>query len=232
MNVFIAVISGNQAELGSEESWHCAKVLRCRSGEAVTLIDGKGNYFDGVLELVTDRKCLARITGGPRSQPRRSYRLHLAIAPTKQMDRIEWMVEKAVEIGVDELSFVVCRNSERKTIREDRLEKIVESAVKQSLQAYVPAVNGMISLKEFVSGAQADVKLVAHCGSAERRTLKQLSFENKQVIAIVGPEGDFTTDEVELAAQHGFVPVTLGQNRLRTETAGLYLVQALSLFSN
>src|SRR5687768_218432 len=143
MNIFIANISGDRAELTSDESWHCAKVLRCRSGEKVSLIDGKGNFYDAALESVSEKRCVARITAGPRAQARRGYRLHIAIAPTKQMDRIEWLIEKSVEIGIDEFTFIETKNSERRSIREDRLAKIAESAVKQSLQAFLPAVNGM-----------------------------------------------------------------------------------------
>src|SRR5688500_6194402 len=134
MNVFLAAISGNRAVLDEEESWHCARVLRKRAGEEIRLIDGKGFFYDANVEIISDKNCEAVITGDPLPQERRSYRLHLAIAPTKQVDRIEWMVEKAVEIGVDEFSFIVCERSERDVLKTDRIRKIVLSAVKQSLQ--------------------------------------------------------------------------------------------------
>ena len=155
MNIFIASITDTLATLTSEESWHCTKVLRKKTGDKIHLIDGKGNFYEGVLEQVSEKKCTASVTNGPRAQAKRNYYLHLAIAPTKQIDRIEWMIEKAVEIGCDEISFIACKNSERTNIKTDRIVKIVESAVKQSLQAFIPKVNELLSFKEFIAKTQA-----------------------------------------------------------------------------
>jgi 16S rRNA (uracil1498-N3)-methyltransferase len=231
VNIFIASVQNNHGLLTSEESWHCAKVLRKKSGDAIHLIDGKGNFFEGVLELVSEKQCSVKITKGPVAQPGRNYRLHLAIAPTKQIDRIEWMVEKAVEIGIDELSFITCKNSERTVIKTDRIHKIVESAVKQSLQAFIPKVNELVPVKEFFKTATADQKLIAHCFETEKQTIKNIDFKNKTTCILIGPEGDFTKEEVELASQAAFTPLSLGGNRLRSETAGLYVCQAASLLS-
>lgn len=229
MNIFIANIEGSTGILTSEESWHCAKVLRKKTGDAIHLIDGKGNFYEGILELVSEKQTKVQITKGPTLQPKKNYFLHLAIAPTKQMDRIEWMIEKAVEIGVDEISFVVCKNSERTVIKTERIVKIVESAVKQSLQAFLPKVNELRSFKEFIQQTGAGQKLIAHCYDMPKEEIKQVDFKNKSTLVMIGPEGDFTQEEVELSQQNKYIAISLGTNRLRSETAGLYVCQAASL---
>ncbi len=231
MNIFIASVQDKTATLTSEESWHCAKVLRKKAGDAIQLIDGKGNFYEAVLELVTDKKCTANITSGPVLQAKRNYYLHLAIAPTKQIDRIEWMIEKAVEIGIDEISFINCKNSERTVIKTERIHKIVESAVKQSLQAYLPKVNDLTFFKEIMNASKEDQKLIAHCYDSEKENLKQIDFKNKSTLILIGPEGDFAKEEVDLAISNKFKAVSFGNNRLRTETAGLYVCQAASILS-
>jgi len=231
VNIFIATINGTTALLTPEESWHCAKVLRKKTGDQLHLIDGVGNFYEGSLDLVSEKQCKVAITSGPVVQTKRNYYLHLAIAPTKQIDRIEWMVEKAVEIGIDEISFVNCKNSERTVIKTERIVKIVESAVKQSLQAFLPKVNEFRTFKELVLQAQADQKLIAHCYAMPKQEIKQIDFKNKSTLMLIGPEGDFTTEEVELSQQNNFIPVSLGTNRLRSETAGLFVCQAVSLLS-
>ena len=231
MNIFIASVEKKLASLTSEESWHCAKVLRKKTGDKIQLIDGIGNFYEGVLEIVSDKKCTANLTSGPILQEKRNYYLHLAIAPTKQIDRIEWMIEKAVEIGIDEISFISCKNSERTVIKIDRIIKIVESAVKQSLQAYLPKINDLTSFKEIINSKEADQKLIAHCYNEEKNDLKQMEFKNKSTLVLIGPEGDFSMDEVDIALKNNFKAVSFGSNRLRTETAGLYVCQAASLLS-
>jgi 16S rRNA (uracil1498-N3)-methyltransferase len=231
MNIFIASVEKKLATLTSEESWHCAKVLRKKTGDNIQLIDGIGNFYEGVLEIVSDKKCTANVTSGPILQDKRNYYLHLAIAPTKQIDRIEWMIEKAVEIGIDEISFISCKNSERTVIKIDRIIKIVESAVKQSLQAYLPKINDLTSFKEIINSRSAGQKLIAHCYNEEKNDLKQTEFKNKSTLILIGPEGDFSMDEVDMALKNNFKAVSFGSNRLRTETAGLYVCQAASLLS-
>lgn len=231
MNIFIATVQNKTATLTSEESWHCAKVLRKKTGDNIQLIDGLGNFYEGVLEIVSDKKCTANVVSGPILQDKRNYYLHLAIAPTKQIDRIEWMIEKAVEIGIDEISFIACKNSERTVIKFDRIQKIVESAVKQSLQAYLPKINDLKSFKEIVSSSTANQNLIAHCYDSEKENIKQLDFKNKSTLVLIGPEGDFSKEEVELALKSNFKALSIGSNRLRTETAGLYVCQAASLLS-
>jgi 16S rRNA (uracil1498-N3)-methyltransferase len=231
VNIFIATDTGQTALLTSEDSWHCAKVLRKKVGDSVHLIDGVGNFYEGVLELVSEKKCTVKITKGPTAQQKRNYFLHLAIAPTKQMDRIEWMLEKAVEIGVDEISFITTKNSERTVVKLERVAKIVESAVKQSLQAYLPKINEIKSFKDFVTQSKADQKLIAHCYEMPKKDIKKILFTNVSTLILIGPEGDFSVDEVELAKQNNFEALSLGTNRLRAETAGLYVCQAASLLS-
>jgi 16S rRNA (uracil1498-N3)-methyltransferase len=230
VNIFIATVMNDNAVLRPDESWHCAKVLRKKAGDLVSVIDGNGNMYRGTLELVNERSCTVRITEGPLSQPARSYRLHLMIAPTKQLDRIEWMLEKAVEIGVDEVTFVQCRNSERTVVKADRMVRIVESAVKQSLQASIPIVNEMVAFKDALL-VPGDQKYVGYCGEAASVDIADIDFRKKNSVILIGPEGDFTPDEYALALKHGFSGLRLGPNRLRTETAGLYAVQAAALLS-
>jgi len=231
MNIFIATVNDNLGTLTSEESWHCTKVLRKKSGDSIQLIDGVGNFYEAVLEIVSDKKCTAKIITGPTPQSKRNYYLHLSIAPTKQIDRIEWMVEKAVEIGIDEISFISCHNSERTVVKTDRIIKIVESAVKQSLQAYLPKVNGLIPFKEIVISNKAEQNFIAHCYDSEKENIKALDFKNKSTLILIGPEGDFSKDEVDFALKNNFKALSIGANRLRTETAGLYVCQAAALLS-
>jgi 16S rRNA (uracil1498-N3)-methyltransferase len=230
MNVFIAQISDNTANLTAEESWHCYKVLRCKVGDQIHIIDGLGASYKGELITASEKKCIAKITEGPFYQSKRNYFLHLAIAPTKQIDRIEWMIEKAVEIGVDEISFIKCKNSERVTLKIDRIQKIVESAVKQSKQAFIPKINDLDEFKNIVK-LKSDIKLIAHCEVDDKEQLKDIDFKGRSVLVVVGPEGDFTKEEIELAKNNDFDPLSLGNTRLRTETAGLYIVQALSILT-
>ena len=231
MNIFIASIQNNNAELTPEESWHCTKVLRKKMGDVIHLIDGQGNFFEGTLSIVSEKLCEAIITKGPVPQPKRSYYLHLAVAPTKQIDRVEWMLEKAVEIGIDEISFIECKNSERTVVKMDRIAKIVESAVKQSLQAFLPKINDLQSFKNCVKTSVSEQKLIAHCFDMHKTDIKTIDFKNTSSLILIGPEGDFTIEEVEMASQSDFKAISLGYNRLRSETAGLYACQAVSILS-
>jgi len=230
VNVFIATIQNEYALLTPEESWHCCKVLRKKEGDLIQLIDGLGNFFEGRLEIVSEKQCTAKVLKGPRSQTKRSYYLHLAIAPTKQIDRIEWMLEKAVEIGLDEISFIQSKNSERSIVKTERLCKIVESAVKQSLQAYLPKVNGLSVFKDILK-LPADQKLIAHCEAGDKHSLQSLDFKNKKTLILIGPEGDFSHKEIEVATSLNYTAISLGENRLRSETAGLYVCQAAALLT-
>lgn len=231
MNIFIATINDTTATLTAEESWHCCKVLRKKTGDNLFLIDGAGSMFEGELEFISDKKCIAKIIKQLPSQIKANYYLHIAIAPTKQIDRIEWAIEKMVEIGVNEISFIHCKNSERTNIKIDRIKKVVESAVKQSLQAYLPKVNDLNLIKDLIKNSTQNQKLIAHCFDLQKNDIKNISFKNKNTLLLIGPEGDFTKEEVAFAVEHQFEAVSLGLNRLRTETAGLYACQAAALLS-
>jgi 16S rRNA (uracil1498-N3)-methyltransferase len=228
MNIFIASINNDIAELTPEESWHCAKVLRFKAGDEVDLIDGKGNFFKGELYTVNERKCIAKIKATLKPQPERNYHLHLAIAPTKNMDRMEWMVEKAVEIGVDEITFIRCKNSERTVIKEERLVRIAESAVKQSLQAFIPKINPLTNFSDALK-LKSDLKFIAFCEEQQKKHLKEFDLRNKSSIVYIGPEGDFTIDEILMAQNLDIPAISLGNNRLRTETAGIYVCNVFAL---
>lgn len=228
MNIFIAHINGSLAELTPEESWHCTKVLRIKAGEPIHLIDGKGNFYEGELSIVNEKKSIASITSGPNAQVKHPYYLHLAIAPTKNIDRMEWLVEKAVEIGIDEITFLRCKNSERTVIKEDRLIKIAESAVKQSLQAFIPKINGLTNFSDVIKES-ADLKLIAHCEESTKKSIMDFEIKNRKSLILIGPEGDFSKEEINLAKTGGFSELSLGANRLRTETAGLYVCNAFAL---
>lgn len=228
MNIFIAHITNNTAELTAEESWHCTKVLRFKAGEKIHLIDGLGHFYEAELSVVNEKKCLATVLSGPKTQVQHPYYLHLAIAPTKNIDRMEWLIEKAVEIGIDEITFMRCKNSERTVIKEDRLIKIAESAVKQSLQAFIPKLNGLTNFTDVIQ-TEADLKFMAHCEESTKKTLKDFELKNRKSLVLIGPEGDFSHEEISQAKTAGFSELSLGSNRLRTETAGLYVCNAFAL---
>lgn len=233
MNIFIAHIDGKNAVLTADESWHCTKVLRKKTGDNIALIDGKGNYYSGTLRIVNEKQSVANITSGPKLQPAKNYHLHLAIAPTKQIDRIEWMLEKAVEIGITEVSLLLSKNSERKVVKTERLQKIAESAVKQSLQAFIPKINEATTFDYLIGNVGTyNHKLIAHCFEEPKLPIHRVIFKNNKSLVLIGPEGDFTREEVNMAVQAGFTSLSLGDNRLRTETAGLYVCQAASLLSS
>lgn len=223
--------AASRTELPQEEAQHAAKVLRLEAGDEVFLMDGAGQYYAAELTMVSQKHCLYKIKESmPQSKAWRG-RIHLAIAPTKNIDRIEWMTEKATEIGWDELSFLLCKFSERKQIREDRIEKIVVSAVKQSRKPFMPIVNELTSFKDFVAKQREGRKFICHCyDEIEKADMMQLlnnmneDEKGKDVTILVGPEGDFSIDEVRFAMENGFESVTLGNFRLRTETAGLVAV--------
>lgn len=215
-------INANTYTLNEEESNHCNKVLRLKQGDQVHLIDGVGGLYTAEIAEATKRAVHLNIIDKQTEFGKRNHHLHIAIAPTKNNDRLEWFLEKATEIGIDEVTPVICDRSERKIVKEDRLEKVVTSAVKQSLTAYHPKINAAVSFKDFIKQCEADDKMIAHCIDEESRTpISAIITPHQKYLILIGPEGDFTPKEIELALQSGFKPVTLGNTRLRTETAGL-----------
>lgn len=222
-------IEGGFCRLDQDESGHCIKVLRHRSGDEISVIDGCGTLYRCRITSDSHKGVEAAVLSLEEGWGGHPYRLHLAVCPTKSNDRYEWFAEKACEIGFDELSPIIGEHSERKVLKTPRVEKILVSAAKQSLKAAVPTVNEPVSVKEFIKSAEAEadtLKLIAYCFEDERvprRSIKEVlnSFEGNDIIVMIGPEGDFSHSEAEAALAAGFIPVHLGDSRLRTETAAL-----------
>ena len=226
--------AGQENEMPTEEALHALRVLRIKSGDEINLMDGVGNFYRAEVTLAAPKRCLYEVKEVLPQQPAWHGHVHLAIAPTKVMDRIEWMAEKATEIGFDELSFLNCKFSERKTMRTVRLDKIVISAVKQSHKAWKPIVNQMVSFKEFIAQPRKGRKFICHCYEEFEKVdlmteLQKPYDEDADVTVLVGPEGDFSVDEVKLAIANGYESASLGTSRLRTETAGLMSVAMANL---
>ncbi len=214
--------------LPEDEAQHALRVLRLKGGDELFLMDGRGTFYEAEVTLAAGKKCMYAIRQTLPQQKTWHGSIHLAIAPTKMMDRMEWLAEKATEVGFDSLTFLDCRFSERRNIRTDRIDKIVVSAMKQSRKAWKPTVEGLTAFKDFIAHERGGHKYIAHCyDEVERQDLfdllQQLPAE-EDVTVLVGPEGDFSIDEVNWAVEHGYESVSLGNSRLRTETAGLQAV--------
>lgn len=218
-------------ELPEEEALHCIRVLRLSIGDEVMLTDGKGSFYKATISACSNKRCLVKILEQIPEKKAWIAHLHLAMAPTKNMDRIEWFAEKATEIGFDELTFLNCRYSERKVVKNERIEKILVSAVKQSLKASVPVLNEMIDFDKFISQDFNGQKFIAHCYPGEKPLLKDLIRRGEDVLVLIGPEGDFSEEEVEKAIKSGFQPISLGRSRLRTETAALVACHIMNLIN-
>jgi 16S rRNA (uracil1498-N3)-methyltransferase len=212
--------------LSEEESTHACRVLRLREGDVIELLNGKGASFKASIRNAHPKKCEVEILDLTiEAEP--NYSVHIAIAPTKNMERIEWFSEKATELGITHITLLSCKNNERKVVKMDRLEKILISAMKQSKRKFLPTLTDLISLKDFVKSNPNG--LIAHCYDGEKADIKS-SWTKANTPILIGPEGDFTLEEVELALTNGYKTIHLGKNRLRTETAGLYsCMQALIL---
>lgn len=215
-----------------EESRHIIKVLRKKEGDSLHLTNGNGSFFNAILVSTNPKQCIANIEFSEKQKPI-NYELHLAVAPTKLNDRYEWFLEKATEIGVTEITPIICEHSERKVIKLDRFEKKVQSAMKQSLKAYLPIIHPAISFKQFLASQQNinSKKLIAHCEETDKKSLKSSVSANESVIILIGPEGDFSPSEIELAKQHQFSPVSLGESRLRTETAAIVACHSVAFIN-
>ncbi len=209
--------------LSEEESKHAVRVLRLGPGAAVTLVDGRGGLYTAAVAEANPKRCQLRISAHALVPPR-PYFTHVAVAPTKNLDRMEWFVEKAVEIGVERISFLRCARSERRELKLERLEKIAVSALKQSGQAWLPQLDELTDYAAFVAAAAPETTFIAHLEEGERTALAQVAAAGPGCSVMVGPEGDFTPGEIDLALGRGIRPVTLGPSRLRTETAALAVV--------
>lgn len=208
--------------LTEEESKHCVRVLRMKVGDEILITNGRGMAFK--TEIIADhpKRCELSIIEVVREKQSRDYKLHIAVAPTKNMERIEWFVEKATEIGIDKITMLICDNSERDSVKIDRLNKVAISAMKQSLRYTLPIIDEPIRFIDFVKIANEDSKFIAHCEiNMPRSELKDNIVNNSNVLLVIGPEGDFSKREIDTAISNGFKPVSLGEARLRTETAAL-----------
>lgn len=221
-------------ELPQDEAIHATRVLRLHEGDNIFLMNGKGAFYKAVVTMTSGKRCTYSIVEElPQQHPWHGH-IHIVMAPTKMMERVEWMAEKATEIGIDELSFIECRFSERRQLRTDRIEKIVIAAMKQSRKAWKPVVNELCPFEEFVKQKRDGNKFICHCyNEIEKKNLFNIlqtqSDKDEDITILIGPEGDFSMEEVKQALQYGFQSVSLGTSRLRTETAALSAVMMAQL---
>ena len=229
MKLFFGQIEGNQAILNEDESHHFSKVLRGNEGDIIHITDGKGNMAKCEVTQVSKKAVEANVIELQKEFEKKNYYIHIAIAPTKTMERLEFFLEKATEIGIDEITFINSFHSERKNIKLERIEKIVQSATKQSLKAYFPKLNDLTKFTDFVKQNFSGYKTcIAHCESDIERTpyREVLADKPTKILIMIGPEGDFSRDEIKIAYEQGFTGISLGQQRFRTETAALQAVFA------
>ncbi|ATA88432.1 ribosomal RNA small subunit methyltransferase E [Capnocytophaga stomatis] len=216
-----------------EESQHIVKVLRKKQGDLLYVTNGKGWLFETEITFASPKKCEVSILKYEYKSPR-PYHLHLVVAPTKMNERYEWFLEKAVEIGVDEITPIICHHSERTVVKTERFEKIIHSAMKQSLQYYLPKLNAPISSMEFFKQLKDDssAKFIAHCQEGTKYLFSEkLNPFPEKIMVLIGPEGDFSSEEIKAALQNRFQPISLGDNRLRTETAGIVACDFVAICS-
>lgn len=222
-------IKSDRYTLNEVESKHCIRVLRLKIGDKITLIDGVGGLYIAEITYDHPKSCEIKINQTEKEYGKRNYHLTMAVAPTKKIDRFEWFLEKSTEIGVDIFIPFVSQLSERKVIKPERLNKRINSAIKQSIQAYRPHLADLIKFKDLINMEFHGEKLIAHCFSKQRPYLKDAINKNEKVLILIGPEGDFTEEEVKLAKSRGFKEISLGDSRLRTETAGVVAVYTVAL---
>lgn len=230
MQLFYAPnISGNTFTLNEEESKHCIRVLRLNVGDEITLVDGMGGLFKTRIVNPEPKRCQVEIVETFNEFEKRNHYLHIAIAPTKNIERFEWFLEKATEIGIDEITPLLCEHSERKVINNDRLEKIIVSAMKQSIKAYLPKLNHVTPFKSFIQTKRQGGAYIAHCNKSGLKHLKNELANSVNSTILIGPEGDFSPEEVTLAIDIGYNEISLGNSRLRTETAGVVACNIVNL---
>lgn len=210
-------MSDETFQLSEEESKHICRVLRLKENDTIEILDGLGRIFYCIIALADPKKCNVKVQSFTEDPPP-EYGIHIAIAPTKNIDRIEWFAEKATEIGITEITFLSCKNSERTKINEERIQRILVAAMKQSKRTFLPKLNSLLSFSSFVTANQNG--LIAYCGETEKATLKS-AYQRVNCPILIGPEGDFHSQEVKLALENGYKTITLGENRLRTETAAI-----------
>ena len=221
MQIFYAPDIESTLVLPEEESGHCVRVMRLAEGDEIMITDGKGNFYRASITNANPKHCQVEITSSWQPEKPWDAYIHIAVAPTKNMDRMEWFAEKATEIGIDEITCLNCRFSERKEVKTARLEKILVSAMKQSQKALLPQLNGMTDFKQFVRQPFNGRKFIAHCEEGEKPLIKSIYHPGENVLILIGPEGDFSPEEIKSAEENGFEAISLGKSRLRTETAAL-----------
>ena len=225
-------ITSDTYTLGKDESKHAIRVLHLKAGSAIELVDGKGGLYQAKITAADPKRCAVRVMQTQLEYGKYDHYLHIAIAPTKNITRFKWFLEKATEIGIDEVTPLHCSNSERKTIKMDRLNKVIESAMKQSLGAYHPKLNELTKFQTFVQQQWDGQQFIAHCSEEEKPHLKELLTAKESSLILIGPEGDFTQGEVSKARQSGFQSISLGQTRLRTETAGIAACMVVAIVND
>ncbi len=222
--------------LNEEESKHCIKVLRLGNGKRIQLVDGVGGFYTAEIMDDNPKRCSVKITDVKTGVGKKDWSIQMLIAPTKNNDRIEWFVEKATEIGIDRISFINCKNSERIVIKTERAEKVAIAAMKQSLKAYLPLIDEMADFKKVLESLNNSTakKMIAHCdafSNNSKKHIKEVYKKTESAIILIGPEGDFTKDEIEYALKNGFEEITLGESRLRTETAAVYACTVVNVLN-
>ena len=231
MSLFYAPDIRTNPALPEEESAHAVRVLRLQAGDEIRVVDGVGGLFRAVIAQPHPKHCVVEVLDELPATGQRNYRLHLAIAPTKNLDRIEWFAEKTTEIGIDEITCLNCRFSERKEVKPARLEKILVSAMKQSQKSVLPKLNGMTDFRHFVEKPFEGRKFIAHCEEEEKPLIKDIYKSGENALVLIGPEGDFSPEEIALAKANGFEAISLGNSRLRTETAALVACHTLHVLN-
>lgn len=219
-------------QLPEVESYHCAKVLRMKSGDEITITDGKGYFYNCTLIDANPKHSTVSIRERVEAPLKRNFNLHIAFSPTKQMDRNEWFVEKATELGIDKLTPIITSYSERRIIKVDRLRKTAIAAMKQSLQSYLPEIEESIKFSDFVKLPFEGKKYIAHCYDMPKKPLVQDYNKGENALVVIGPEGDFSEEEINDAVKNGFIPVSLGESRLRTETAAFSATHSVHVINN
>ena len=213
------------------ESRHIVKVLSKNTGDQLFITNGTGELITSEIIISSDKSCTVKILNFETKQKPWNYNLHVAMAPTKNIDRFEWFLEKATEIGIDQITPILCDHSERKIIKMDRLNRILESAMKQSLKYQLPKLNKLTPFSKFIEENNSDDLFIAHCEETDKKHLKDVLRPQHNTTILIGPEGDFSISEIELALHNNYQPVSLGESRLRTETAGIVATQTVSLFN-
>lgn len=225
-------IKGNVYTLSEQESKHAVRVLRVKHNDEVMLTNGLGTIYNATVADPHQKRCTLTIVSSTNEFCKKPYFLHIAIAPTKNIDRLEWFLEKVTEIGIDEITPIISFHSERKVIKNERLDKVIIAAMKQSVKGYKPVLNPLTSFSDFLQKDRNGKLCIAHCNDGKKNPLKHISETNNRLTILIGPEGDFSEQEVQEAVKSGAIPISLGESRLRTETAGIVACHTVNLMNS